>query len=127
MTTWARSKQLGLVLGELFSLNVFAAITIAFSILVRPDVEGNLLAMLYDIFAMLISAVILFFTVHVWDLHRERSKEQLRFNEGNKDYLVQFLHLGQTTTDQWFSIVAGIAIVLTYVVLLAQKWLGWFI
>ena len=123
----ARSKQLGLVLGELFSLNVFAAITIAFSILVRPDVEGNLLAMLYDIFAMLISAVILFFTVHVWDLHRERSKEQLRFNEGSKDYLVQFLHLGQTTTDQWFSIVAGIAIVLTYVVLLAQKWLGWFI
>ena len=122
----ARSKQLGLVLGELFALIIFAGLTMAFALLLRPDVQGALTAMLYDLFAMLISAVVFFLTVHVLDLHQERAKRQLQMPEDRDDYLVAFPDTDRSMGDLWISVVSGLALVLTYAALLAHKWLNWF-
>ena len=119
--TLARSKQLRLVLGELFALNIFAGLTIAFTLLLRPDIDGGLTALLNDLFAMLISAVVIFLAVHVWDLHHERAIKQLRKNEETGRYELQFRSVGQAVSDVWISVIAGVGIVVTYALLLASK------
>ncbi len=134
--TLARSKQLRLVLGELFALNIFAGITIAFALLLRPDIGGELTTLLNDLFAMLISGVVIFLTVHIWDLHHERARRQLRENRETGRYELQFGDVDQRVSDVWISVIAGVAIVATYTLLLADKWLdlgqvmsafgGWF-
>ena len=136
LDTLARSKQLRLVLGELFALNIFAGITLAFALFLQPDIDGELTALLNDLFAMLISGVVIFLTVHVWDLHNERAARQLRKNEQSGRYELQFRGGEQAISDVWISIIAGVAIILTYAFLLADKWLdlgrlvsafgGWF-
>ena len=122
----ARSKQLGLVLGELLALIIFAGLTIAFALLLRPDVQGALTAMLYDLFAMMVSSVVFFLTIHVWDLHHERASRQLEVDEERRDFLVTFPYTEQSTFDLWISVFAGLALVLIYAGLLAHKWLNWF-
>ena len=125
LDTLARSKQLGLVLGELFALVIFAGITVSLAMLSRPDASGwtRLLA---DLFAMLISSVIVFLTVNVWDLHRERGTSKLEFMTEYGDYMVRFPDTQSRSTDQLLSVVVGVAIVATYIGLFGHKWLGWF-
>ena len=127
----ARSKQLGLVLGELFALIIFAGITIFFALLSRPGTEHPFSEFLVDVFAMLISAVIIFLTINVWDLHHERGVRQLerQYEQGNQDDQGDMVVVGETRhqlSDRWLSIIVGIAIVFTYAGLLGNKYLGWF-
>ena len=125
LDTLARSKQLGLVLGELFALVIFAGITVSLAMFSRPDASGwtRLLA---DLFAMLISSVIVFLTVNVWDLHRERGTSKLEFMTEYRDYMVRFPDTQSRSTDQLLSVVVGVVIVATYTGLFGHKWLGWF-
>ena len=125
LDTLVRSKQLGLVLGELFALVIFAGITVSLAMFSRPDASGwtRLLA---DLFAMLISAVIVFLTVNVWDLHRERGTNKLDYRPEHGDYVVRFPDTQRRSTDQLLSVIVGVAIVITYTGLLGHKWLGWF-
>ena len=68
----ARSKQLGLVFGELFALIIFAGLTVFFALLSRPEGDSQFSRFLIDVFAMLISSVTIFLLTNVWDLQRER-------------------------------------------------------
>ena len=84
-----------------------------------------------DLFAMLISAVIVFLVVNVWDLRRERDETKLqqvdgKQSDGKQVYEVRFLNTRRYAFDQWLSIIVGGAIVLVYAGLLAHKWVGWF-
>ena len=72
-----RSKQSGLVLGELFGLAIFAGITIGLALTTRPLGAEGWTRFLVDTFAMLISSVVVFLIVNIWDLHRERSELRL--------------------------------------------------
>ncbi len=125
LDTLVRSKQLGLVLGELFALVIFAGITVSLAMFSRPDASGwtRLLA---DLFAMLISSVIVFLTVNVWDLHRERGTAKLELVIQYGDYMVRFPDTQRRSTDQLLSVVVGVVIVATYTGLFGHKWLGWF-
>ena len=124
------SRQVEVVPGERFGLWIFAAITIALSIGTRPPVDGGWPRLMVDLFAMLISAVIIFLMVNVGDLQRER--EERRFGDVLKDgnYLIWFPDPGANTSrllhysDQWIYMAIGGVIILTFAVLLAYKWLG---
>lgn len=118
----ARSKQLGIVIGEMFALTIFAGITVSLALFSRPSVEGWT-RLLIDIFAMLMSAIIIFLVVNVRDLQEERGERKLVSKIKNRDYLVLFSDSHQTLADQFLSVIVGLAIVITYAILLAYKWL----
>ena len=120
----ARSKQVDLALGEIFSLVIFAGITIALALFTRPPEAGGWPRLMVDMFAMLISSVIIFLLVNVLDLNRERDEHKLENEDG--EYVVWFHDTERRLPDQWVSIVVGMAILGAYAVLLAHKRLGWF-
>ena len=125
----ARSKQVDIHLGEQFALYIFGGITIGLAILTLPSQVAGWTRLLVDLFAILISAVIIFLLFHIQDLQRERDDSKLEPAAPATDYrhhLARFLDTQQRSFDQWLSIVVGAAIVLTYAALLAHKWLGWF-
>ncbi len=77
LDTLVRSKQVQPVLGEIFALLVFAGITIFLALFTKPlEVEGWI-RLLVDMFAMLISAVIIFLMFYSLDLDRERDAHKL--------------------------------------------------
>lgn len=125
-----RSKQQGIVLGELFALMIFAAIVIGLSVLTRPDVTGWTLA-LVDLNAMLLPSVVVFLLVNVWDLQVERDRpiwgrRQVARQTGEFGLLFD----GQSDRgfDEWLSIVLGSAVMVAFAVLMwlksAEGWTG---
>ena len=124
----ARSKQVDIHLGEVFALGIFATITIGLSLLTRPPELDGWTRMLVDLFAMLISAVVIFLMFHIHDLQRERDERKLDFPEAgaeHRGYRVRFIDAERRLPDQLLSLIIGAAIVLAYAGLLANKWLGW--
>ena len=125
----ARSKQVDIHLGEQFALGIFGAITIGLALLtLPPQVEEGWTRLMVDLFAMLISAVIIFLLVHIQDLQRERDGSKLESLDSHaayRNYLARFLDTRQRVFDQWLSFTVGTAIVLAYAGLLAHRWLGW--
>ena len=126
----ARSKQLGLVFGELFALIIFAGLTVFFALLSRPQGDGGFSGFLIDVFAVLISSVTIFLLTNVWDLQRERSAEQLKKlggqdENGFYEYVVD-IQPEAHGSDRWLSILGGAVIVLAYGGLLGHRYLGWF-
>ena len=67
-----RSKQAVPVLGEIFALLVFAGITIFLTIFTKPTEPDGFIRLLLDLFAMLVSSVIIFLMIYSIDLERER-------------------------------------------------------
>lgn len=124
LDTLVRSKQLGVVLGELFALIIFAGMTIVVALLLRPDEGPPYTRFFVDVFAMLISAVVIFLTVNVWDLYHERAVRQVRARAEDSDYVVRFPDTERPMADLWLSVVVGVAMLVTYSGLLAHKWLG---
>ena len=123
-----RSKQLDIHLGEVFALGIFATITVGLSLLTLPPQLGGWTRLLVDLFAMLISAVVIFLMFHIHDLQRERDERKLESLEEraeHRGYLVRFIDTERRLPDQLLSLVVGTAIVLAYAGLLANKWLGW--
>ena len=136
LDTLARSKQQDITLGEMFALFIFGGITVSLALFSRPPETEGWTRFLVDLFAMLISAVIVFLVVNVWDLRRERDEIKLqqvdgkqvdgKQVDGKQVYEVRFLNTRRYAFDQWLSIIVGGAIVLVYAGLLAHKWVGWF-
>ena len=118
-----RSKQLGMVLGEVFALLIFAGMTISVALLFRPNEAQAFTRFFVDIFAMIIAAVVMFLTINVRDMRDQRIDEQLEHDGG--DWKVSFHETGQRTDHLLLSIVVGITILLTYSALLADKHLDW--
>ena len=123
-----RSKQVSPVLGEIFALLVFAGITIFLTMFTRPSEPDGYIRMLLDLFAMLVSSVIIFLMIYSIDLDRERDAHKLERNSesGSESYLLLFPDTEQRLFDQWLSVGVGAIIILVYTGLLAHKWLGWF-
>ena len=124
LDTLVRSKQSGLVLGELFALVIFGASTIILALLTRPPVAAGWNRLLVDLFAMVVSGVVFFLLINVRDLHRDRKEIKLEKDKDTGDYMVQFSDVERRTADQLLSVVVGIAIVATFAVLLGYKWMG---
>ena len=123
-----RSKQVSPVLGEIFALLVFAGITIFLTMFTRPSEPDGWIRLLLDMFAMLVSSVIIFLMIYSIDLDRERDAHKLeRVSEtGDESYLLLFPDIERRLFDQWLSVAVGAIIILAYAGLLAHKWLGWF-
>ena len=121
-----RSKQATSVLGEIFALLIFAGITVFLTLFTKPTEPDGWIRVLLDLFAMLVSAVIIFLMIYSLDLDRERDAHKIELADDSGDYLLVFPDTEQRLFDQWLSIAVGIAIVLTYGGLLANKWVGWF-
>ena len=121
-----RSKQATPVLGEIFALLVFAGITIFLTIFTKPSEPDGFIRLLIDLFAMLVSSVIIFLMTYSLDLDRERDAHKLERATEDGEYLLLFHDTEQRLFDQWLSIVVGISIILVYAGLMANKWLGWF-
>ncbi len=119
-----RSKQSGLILGELFGLAIFAGITIALALATRPPESEGWTRFLVDAFAMLITAVIVFLMVNVWDLHRERSEIRLVQRPESGGFMVHFQDAERRVADQWLSVIVGMGVVVTYCALFGYRWLG---
>ena len=125
----ARSRQVDIHLGEQFALWIFGGITIGLALFSLPsNAEIGWTRLLVDLFAMLISAVVLFLLFHIQDLQRERDQQKFEDPEPSHDerpkMKVKFLDLQQRSTDKWLSLIAGGALVATYATLLFLKWLG---
>ena len=118
----ARSKQMGLVLGEMFAVVIFAFTTVALALLTRPNVEGWP-RLLVDVFAILISAIIIFLVVNVRDLQNERTQDKLESRVQHDDYSVRFKDTARSLADQSLSVTLGLSIIVAYTILLGYKWL----
>ena len=121
-----RSKQTSPVLGEIFALLIFAGITIFLTMFTRPTEPDGWIRILLDLFAMLVSSVIVFLMIYSMDLDKERDSHKLERATDSGDYLLMFPDTEQRLFDQWLSIAVGVAIVLTYAGLFGNKWMAWF-
>ena len=125
----ARSKQVDIHFGEMFALSIFGTVTVGIALLSRPPLEEGWTRLLIDLFAMVISAVVIFLLVHIQDLQRERDDRKLEASDSGTEfryYVARFYDTAQRSFDQRLSVIVGGAIILTYGALLAHKWLGWF-
>ena len=126
----ARSKQVDIHLGEMFALYVFGLVTVGLALFSRPpDVEGWT-RLQVDLFAIVISAVVIFLLAHIHDLQKERDESKLqtpaKLPTEHRHRVVRFLNTERRSFDQALSIFVGLAIVLIYAGLLANKWIGLF-
>ena len=127
-----RSKQVDVHLGEIFALVVFAALTVALALFSLPAQAAGWTRLLADMFAVVISSVVVFLLFHIFDLQRERNEAKLELldsehsQSGRDRYVVLFFDTIHRSVNQYLSMVVGLAIMVTYVVLLGHKWLGWF-
>ena len=128
-----RSQQSVPVLGEIFALLVFAGITIFLTMFTRPPEPEGWIGMLLDLFAMLVSSVIIFLMMYSMDLDQERDAHILERmeraageTEKDEEYLLIFPNTEARLFDQWISVTVGVIIIMVYAGLLGHKWLGWF-
>ena len=117
------SRQQGVDFGELFSLIIFGGSTVLLSLLSRPEVYGWV-AFLYEVFSVLFPAVIVFLIINVWDLHRERADLVLANLGNSREYGVIFRDTKNRRFERSVSTLVGLLIILAYVGLLWNKWLG---
>ena len=122
----ARSKQTDIVLGEVFALGIFAFIIISLALFTRPSEVKDWTRLMVDVFAMLISAVIVFLVVDVRDLHRERAEEKFTTAGVDGQYRIVFRDTERRLPDQLISALVGAMLIVTFLVLLMNKWVGWF-
>ena len=99
----------------------------------KPPQVGGWTELLTDVFAMVVSAVVVFLLVHIQDLQRERDQPKLELPESAEPgvvvppyrrYLVLFPDTARLSFDQRLSVVVGVAIVAIYVILRGHRWLG---
>ena len=121
-----RSQQTTPVLGEIFALLVFAGITIFLTIFTKPTEPEGWIRLLLDLFAMLVSSVIVFLMIYSMDLDRERDAHILERTTEDGEYLLLFPDTERRLFDQWLSVAVGVIIILVYAGLMAHKWVGWF-
>ncbi len=125
-----RSKQVDIHLGEIFALGIFGAITIGLALFSLPlDGWDGWRRFLLDIFAMVLSAVVVFLLAHAWDLQRERDDYKLDSIESSDKYRfyeIRFPDTQRRMLDIWPSVGVGTGLIIAYVALLGDKWVGWF-
>ena len=125
-----RAKQVDIHLGEIFALGIFGAITIGLALFSLPlDGWDGWRRFLLDIFAMVLSAVLVFLLTHAWDRQRERDDYKLDSIESSDKYRfyeIRFPDTQRRMLDIWPSVGVGTGLIIAYVALLGDKWVGWF-
>ena len=121
------SRQQGINFGELCALGIFGIITVAITLLARPDAEG-VTAFLVEVFTIMFSAVILFLTVGIGDLEIERISRIMQSHSSSvgENHKVLFRDETKRHIEQVITIAVGLFIVTAFTGLLGYKWLGWF-
>ena len=78
---------------------------------------------------MVLSAVVVFLLAHAWDLQRERDDYKLDSIESSDKYRfyeIRFPDTQRRMLDIWPSVGVGSGLIIAYVALLGDKWVGWF-
>ena len=120
------SKQTTSILGEIFALLVFAAVTISLALFTIPSESDPWIRLLLDLFAMLVSSVVIFLVIYSVDMDRQRDAHKLAEpTSENGDYLLLFPKTDERLFEQYLAVIGGAAIILVYAVLLADKWGVW--
>lgn len=119
------SRQQGINFGELSSLFVFGGLTVILTLTSRPDF-GPWGGFLVDLFDMLLASVVVFLTVNVLDLQSDRNSPVLEYRHEYAGVGVHFEDATDRTVERLVSVIAGLLVAITYALLMAHKWLGWF-
>ncbi len=125
-----RSKQVDIHLGEIFALVIFATLTVGVALLSLPPQAAGWTRLLADMFAVVISSVVVFLLFHILDLQRERDQPRLEVLSGEDGscvrarYVAVFFDTVEGSFNQYLSVVVGVVILMVYAVLLGYKWLG---
>ena len=116
------SKKNISVLGEIFALLVFAGVTISLALFTIPAESRPWIRLLLDLFAMLVSSVVIFLVIYSVDLDSVRDDFNLDgpTNE-NEDYSLRFPNIGERLFEQYIAVIGGAAIIVVYAVLLADQ------
>ena len=117
------SKQQGPMLGELFALMVFAAIVIALSLFTRPSDVFGWSGVLCEMIGVMLSTVIVFLTVNIWDLQIDRDHAILNLAQ-NGEYSVAFESTQSHVFEKRLSVIVGIATIAAFGILLWFKWIS---
>lgn len=116
------SKQTTSVLGEIFALLVFAGVTIFLALFTIPSESNPWIRLLLDLFAMLVSSVVIFLVIYSVDLDRQRDAHKLAEPASdNEDYLLLFPNTEERLFEQYLAVIGGAAIIVVYAVLLADQ------
>ncbi len=116
------SRRHGIEFGELFALITFGSITVLLALGSRPEVVGWS-GFLFEMFAFLFSAVMVFLVVNVQDLQGDRTARVLQWLPDSGSYGIVFRDARNRGFEQWTSVIIGLLVTAAYGVLLWQKWL----
>ena len=120
------SKQTTSILGEIFALLVFAGVTISLALFTIPSESDPWIRLLLDLFAMLVSSVVIFLVIYSVDMDRQRDAHKLAEpTSENDDYLLLFPKTDERLFEQYLAVIGGSAIIAVYALLLADKWGVW--
>ena len=106
----------------MFALVIFGGITVFLALASHPEVLGWS-GFLFEAFAVLFSAVMVFLVISVWDLQGERTARVLQRQGDSDEYHIAFRDAGNRSFERWISGIIGLAIIVAYSYLLWQKWL----
>ena len=120
------SKQTTSALGEVFALLVFAGVTVSLALFTVPSESNPWIRLLIDLFAMLVSSVVIFLVIYSVDLERHRDDYKIEgpTNE-NADYSLRFTNTEQRLAEQCIAFIGGAVVIVVYATLLADKWGVW--
>ena len=120
------SKQTTSILGEIFALLAFAGVTISLALFTIPAESRPWIRLLLDLFAILVSSVVIFLVIYSVDLDRQRDAHKIAPpTDENEDYLLLFPNTEERLFEQYVAVIGGAAIIGVYAVLLANKWGVW--
>ena len=127
LDSFAHSKQRGRGVAEPVVLWMLAVAVAAVSIFSRPASLAGWSALLNDMFAILLAAVVLFTARHLYDLRRDRSRPVLLEESHPDAHGVMFTEAERTPdrdpkAERTISIVIGVAVIVVYFFLIADKW-----
>ena len=138
---YVHSKQQGYNFGELMTLGILGAIIVSVLMLMIPGKfaenvsveELSLTIFSIKVFAMLVSATVVFLFFNIWDLQADRREKimgsEKRGKTGGMIFGILFRDTQKRNFEQGLSIVVCITIVFTYFGLFYDQWVmsGWFL
>lgn len=120
LDTLVHSKQYGHEHAEPASVVLLGFLTLAITLITRPA-AGSLIAFIFDGFGFIFAGVIVFLTLHIFDLRRERSTSIIEEHPDFEYYQVKFVKGGQK--HEWvLSMIATAVVIVAITYLIWIKW-----
>lgn len=97
--------------------------TFAITLITRPEAD-DLIGFIFDSFGFIFAGVIVFLTMFIFDLHRERTNSSIKKIDKNGDkewHRVEFIESGDRI--EWIvSILVTVVLVIVLCYLIGAKW-----